>query len=204
MRMFICLALILVVSPETSPQSATQVGSGPQAAVEIKILEEISSQTLHPGQSIAFEVDHDVTYGTTSISAGTRVTGEVTQVKAAGAWEKSGSLDLVLRPVHLANGSTIKLDFYRPKKLSGKKEKAAVGIVAPFVLFYYWPLVPIAAVQESRTHGQPAIVHAGERFLVYGSSPEPAPVASPPATAPAANSQPAAGTIPRSAASPEQ
>lgn len=148
--------------------SAQNAELPPHTAVEIRILEDISSQSLHAGQVIAFEVDHDIVRDSTIvIPHGTSVTGEVTQVKAAGRAGREGSLDLVLKPLRLSDGTTLQLDFYRPKKRSGKGEKAAVGIVAPFVLFYYWPLLPVAMIQESRNHGQPYLVKKGERYIVY-------------------------------------
>ena len=166
-----CIALVLA----SCLCSAQNVSVPLHTAVEIKILEDISSQTLHAGQTIAFEVDQDIqSDGVTVIAKETRVTGEVTQVKAAGVAGRPGSLDLALKSIRLADGSTVQLDFYRPKKRSGKGEKTAYGIVAPFVLFYYWPLLPIAAVQESRNHGQPYLAKAGERYLVYVVSTRPA------------------------------
>lgn len=170
--------------------SAQNAGLPPHTAVEIRILEDISSQTLHEGQTIAFEVDHDIVYNSTAvIPQGTSVAGEVTQVKAAGRAGKAGSLDLVLKPIKLADGTSIQLDFYRPRKRSGKGEKTAVGIAAPFVLFYYWPLLPVAMVQESRNHGQPYLVKKGERYLVYVIAAQPG--------------SPAASTTPPSETSPK-
>lgn len=167
-----CITLVLA----SCLCSAQNVPIPLHTAVEIKILEDISSQTLRAGQTIAFDVDHDVlSHGATVIAEGTRVMGEVTQVKAAGVAGRPGSLDLALKPIRLADGSMVQLDFYRPKRRSGKGEKTAYGIAAPFVLFYYWPLLPIAAVQESRNHGQPYLVKAGERYLVYVVSTQPAP-----------------------------
>lgn len=169
-----CIALVLTSCLCSAQNVSLSVPL--HTAVEIKILEGISSQTLHAGQTVAFDVDQDVlSNGVTVIAKGTQVTGEVTQVKAAGTAGRPGSLDLTLKPIRLADGSTVQLDFYRPKKRSGKGEKTAYGIAAPFVLFYYWPLLPIAAVQESRNHGQPYLVKAGERYLVYVVSTQPAP-----------------------------
>lgn len=139
----------------------------PGTAVEIELLENLSSQTMLSGQTVKFKTVRSVEVnGITMIPAGRLVAGEAKAVRASGAFQKNGSFDLILRPVRLDDGSFVHLDFYRPKLRSATKEKTEAAIVSVPVLLYYFPLIPVAAIASARS-GKPYEIRSGERYLVY-------------------------------------
>jgi hypothetical protein len=152
------------------PQTAPPAVLPDHTPVEIELGETISSETLHAGQQIRFKVLRDVIGpGGTVLPAGMSVTGEVSEVQSAGAFRKAGSFELRLRPLRLDDGSTVQLEFPRPKIRSAKGEKTATGIAAVPVLMYYFPFIPFAVVENSKK-GAAYTVRAGERYLVYSVS----------------------------------
>jgi len=135
--------------------------------VEIELLESVSSETLHDGQTVSFKIVRPVVEnGATVMAAGVAVSGEVKSVKTSGAWHKAGAFDMVLKPVRLEDGSIVSLDFPRPKLRGTKKEKTTVAIAAPPILAYYFPVIPVLLIGAARK-GKPFEIRAGERYLVY-------------------------------------
>ena len=135
--------------------------------VEIELQEGLSSETLHPGQEIAFKVIRPVIVdGETVISAGTPLAGEVRGAQKAGAFRKAGMLQLALKAIRLENGSLIQLEFPSPRVRSATREKTATGIAAGPVMLYYFPLIPFA-LAENVKKGAPFTIRAGERYRVY-------------------------------------
>ena len=140
--------------------------------VEIQLLENISSETLQAGQSVAFKVVKPVVVsGKTVLPADMPLSGEVKGVQTSHHWGKAGSFDLLLKPIHL-DGSIVLLDFHRPKLVSTKLtkgQKAATAAAAPLMAglaLYYFPLIPPALIASSKK-GKPYNIRAGERYLVY-------------------------------------
>jgi len=135
--------------------------------VEIELLENISSETLHAGQSVAFKLSQDLEgNGEKLLPAGTPLTGTVAASNAAGHWGKAGAFDLKLEPLNLADGAKVRLDFHRPTRLNTRKEKTGEGIGTAIMATYYFPLIPVALLASSRK-GKPFKVRAGERYRVY-------------------------------------
>jgi hypothetical protein len=146
----------------------------PHTAVEIELLDHVSSESLHTSQAVRFKVLTPVVVnGTTVITAGTPIEGEVRAVQASGAWQKAGRFDLGLKPLLLADGTKVNLDFQRPKLRGVKAEKTGMAIAGGLYLTYYFPLIPFALVEGAK-HGQPYDIRAGERYLVQVISCEPA------------------------------
>ena len=177
--------LLLAFMPAALGQSPSRAAAIPiNTAVEIELLEKVSSETMHDGQAISFKVVKPVEVdGIAVLAPGTPISGEVHAVKASGAWRKAGSFDLTLKPIKLSNGSTVHVDFLRPRHLSTRKEKTVIAIAAVPVLTYYFPLIPFMLV-ESAKHGKPYEIRTGERYLVYVIAGEPPtePIKSQPAT----------------------
>jgi hypothetical protein len=173
------LSMVLVISLTAGaiPQTAT-AASFPQTVpasdriplvtpVEIELLESVSSETLHAGQSVAFKLSQDLeAHGEKLLAAGTPVRGTVATANAAGHWGKAGAFDLKLEPLKLADGTEIRLDFHRPTRVSTRAEKANEGVQTTLVAMYYFPLIPVALQAGSRK-GKPFKVRAGERYRVY-------------------------------------
>jgi hypothetical protein len=155
--------LRLVTGQNEPPPARVPVGT----KVEIELLDDLSSESLHNGESVAFKVVSPVVVnGTIHIPAGTPVSGEVKGVQAAHSWHKAGSFALIFHPVQLDDGSVVQLDF-APTKIQGTRgEKTMSAIGTSMVLTYYFPLIPLVLVGAARK-GQAYKIKAGERYLVY-------------------------------------
>jgi len=159
-------------------QTAPPVAIEPRTEVEIELLESISSETLHPGQTIQFTLVRPLeSPGATLLPADTHFTGTVTSANAAGHWGKAGAFDLKLNPLKLEDGTLVTLDFHHPAKRNTRGEKTGETIGSALVLTYYFPLIPVALIAASRK-GKPFKIRAGERYLVYVTGTE-APAAEP-------------------------
>ena len=148
--------LLALVQPGLG-QSASKPAAVPlNTPVEIELLDTISSETIRDGQQIPFRIVTPVQVdGVTVLEAGTAVIGEVRAVKTSGAWKRPGSFDLILEPIEFGDGSQVKLDFLRPKRLSTKKEKTTTALVAGPVLFYYFPVIPFRSSLPTRNAANP-------------------------------------------------
>lgn len=167
-RRLLALALVIsLVHLANAQTDAPQMTVPEGTQVEIQLLDNLSSETLRDGQSVAFKVSRDVAVnGATLMPAGMPVSGEVKAVQAAGAWHKAGSFNLIFKPVRLEDGSMVQLDFHRPKLKSTKGETTGNAIGTTLMLTYYFPLIPVALIGGARK-GEPYAIRAGERYLVY-------------------------------------
>jgi len=135
--------------------------------VEIELLENISSETLHAGQQVTFKLSQDLeANGEKLLPAGTPLTGTVATANAAKHWGKAGVFDLKLEPLKLVDGTEVRLDFHRPTRVSTRAEKTNEDILTTIDAMYYFPLIPVALLAGSRK-GKPFKVRAGERYRVY-------------------------------------
>jgi hypothetical protein len=158
------------VSAQTEAPRATIPAN---TEVEIQLLENISSETLQAGQSVAFKVVKPVVVnGTTVLRVDTPLSGEVKAVQTSRHWGRGGSFDLVLKPIRLDDGSLAQLDFHRPRLVSTKLtkgQKVATAAASPLIAglaLYYFPLIPPAMIESSKK-GKPYNIRSGERYLVY-------------------------------------
>ena len=160
----VVFAFLLCGLAQTAPHPAAI----PQhTEVEIELIDSVSSETLHSGQSVAFKIVRPVVVnGKRVLAADTPVSGEVAAVKASGAWRKAGSFDLRLKPIQMDDGSIVQLDFHRPQRLGTKMEKTAAAEEKALFLAYYFPLIPVALVEGAKK-GKPYNIRSGERYLVY-------------------------------------
>ncbi|HMK23993.1 MAG TPA: hypothetical protein VK466_16785 [Terriglobales bacterium] len=177
MRPFLSVLLVIALSASSFPQAMPTSGL-PQTVpasdriplvtpVEIELLENISSETLHAGQSVAFKLSQDLeANGEKLLPAGTPLTGTVATANASGHWGKAGAFDLKLEPLKLGDGTLIRLDFHRPTRVSTHAEKTVESVGTAMVMTYYFPLIPVALLAGSRK-GKPFKVRAGERYRVY-------------------------------------
>lgn len=177
MRRLLALLLGTVLAQYNFAQVTTQfVCVPPGTGVEIELLQDISSQKLKAGQIIPFKVVRPIVLsGETLLPANTHVTGIVEAVQTSGHWGKNGAFDLTLQPLKLADGRLIHIDFPRPQKKSEKMEKAGRRITGAMYFSYYFPLIPVALIAHARK-GKPFNIRSGERYLVYVTSTEAAPV----------------------------
>lgn len=135
--------------------------------VEIELLENISSETLHAGQSVSFRLVRPLERsGVTLLAAGTPVTGRVRSVQASAEWGKRGGFDLALDPLRLADGKPLPVDFARPRRRSETAERAGDYEINALAYTLYFPLIPLGLVMAARK-GKPYNIRAGERYLVY-------------------------------------
>lgn len=145
------------------PGDLIPLGTG----VEIELLEDISSETLQPSQSVRFKLVRALERnGVTLATADTPFTGRVASANPAGHWKKAGAFDLRLEPLKLANEDQIRLDFHRPTRLNTRSEKTGETIGSAIVMTYYFPLIPVALLSGARK-GKPFKIRSGERYLVY-------------------------------------
>jgi hypothetical protein len=168
MQRLLALVLVCTLLPTGGAQTGIERGViPPHTAVEIELLENLSSETLHAGQSVSFKIVRPVEVdGVTVMTAGMRIPAEVRTVRSSGAWRKSGYFDLVFKPVPLKNGYIVQLDFYRPKLLGTKGDKTVSAIETSAGVVYAFPLLPFMVAAASR-RGRPYTVRSGERYLVY-------------------------------------
>jgi hypothetical protein len=168
MRSF--LSLVLTISLTWSAVAQTTAGMNQIPAgteVEIELLESISSETLHAGQTVPFKIVRSIeANGTMLLAAGTTFAGTVTRANPAGHWGKAGAFDLKLEPVKLSDGVPVRMDFYRPAKVNARGEKTTQTLENALTLAYYFPLIPVALIGGARK-GKPFTIRAGERYLVY-------------------------------------
>ncbi len=180
MRRMLPLLLSSALAQLQSAQVITQAVSIPRGtAVEIELLQDVSSETLKAGQTIPFKLVRPVELkGETLLPAGAPATGIVETVQTSRKWGKSGAFNLALQPLKLADGTIVRIDFPRssPRRTSGNKvEKAVDGTAtAIFVAYYFFPLIPVALIAKVRK-GKPFTIRSGERYLVYVTSTEAAP-----------------------------
>jgi hypothetical protein len=168
MRPFLSVLLSIALTTIGFPQAVPSSDRIPLVTpVEIELLENISSETLHAGQSVGFKLSQDLeANGEKLLTAGTPLAGTVTTANAAGHWGKAGAFDLKLEPLKLADGTEVRLDFHRPTRLSTREEKTTENIGTAIAATYYFPLIPAALLVGSRK-GKPFRVRAGERYRVY-------------------------------------
>ena len=77
----------------------------PGTEVEIELLETISSETLHVGQTVPFKLVRGLeSDGVTLLPSGTPFVGTVTGATARGHWGRAGAFDLKLQPLKLPDG----------------------------------------------------------------------------------------------------
>jgi hypothetical protein len=168
MRPFLSWLLIASLTASGFPQTVPASDRIPLVTpVEIELTENVSSETLHAGQSVAFKLSQDLeANGERLLPAGTLLTGTVMTANASGHWGKAGAFDLKLEPLKLVDGTEIRLDFHRPTRVSTRSERTGESIGTAIMATYYFPLIPVALLAGSRK-GKPFKVRAGERYRVY-------------------------------------
>ena len=167
MRPFVSVVLILSLTycgfgQVAPPAAVVPTGTG----VEIELLENISSESLKAGQSVAFKLVRGLEVnGVTLLPAGTRFSGTVTSANPSGHWGKAGAFDLKLDPLKLADGALVRVDFHRPARVNAREEEEGrddrIGDRND-LLFSADP-----GPDRRIAQGQAFKVRAGERYLVY-------------------------------------
>jgi hypothetical protein len=165
-----CLSIVLTFmvtwlafAQSVPPGDLIPLGTG----VEIELLQDVSSETLQPGQAVPFKLLNPFApHGVSLLPAGATFNGTVTGANSSGHWGKAGAFDLKLEPLKTADGTQVQLDFHRPARMSTRKEKTGETIGTALVLTYYFPLIPVALIGGSRK-GKPFHIRSGERYLVY-------------------------------------
>lgn len=159
----ICSLLWFSFAQEVPANDLIPLGSG----VEIELLQSISSESLHPGQVVPFKLVVPLeAHGIQLLPADSRFDGKVNAANPSGHWGKAGAFDLRLEPLKLPNGTEVRLDFHRPKRLKERGEKTGEVIGGSILMTYYFPLIPVALIGGARK-GKPFKIRAGERYLVY-------------------------------------
>ena len=164
MRRMLGLLLSIALAQLQSAQVSTQSVSVPRGTgVEIELLQDVSSETLKPGQTIPFKLVRPVKRnGETLLPAGTPATGVVETLQNSGRWGKSGALNLNLQPLKLADGTLVHIDFPHPQRKSERMEKVGRRAEAAMAFTYSFPLIPVALIANAR-RGKPFTIRSGER-----------------------------------------
>ena len=168
MRPCLSVALMFVVTWVAFAQSMPAgdlipLGTG----VEIELLQDVSSETLQPGETVPFKLVNPLApHGVSLLPAGATFKGTVASANSSGHWGKAGAFDLKLEPLRIEDGTQVQLDFHRPTRTSTRAEKTGETIGTAVVLTYYFPLIPVALIGSSRK-GKPFHIRSGERYLVY-------------------------------------
>ena len=167
MRHLLSLLVMIASLQYTRAQDSNSSVIPDHTAVEIELQQDISSESLHEGEALAFKIIRPVVVqNVTVLAQGTSVWGEVKTVKVAGSWRRAGSFDLTLKPLQMENGTVVQLDFPHPQVRSAKAEKAGSAVGTGLLMTYYFPLIPVALIGAAKK-GKPYEIRAGERYLVY-------------------------------------
>jgi len=156
-----CLALgpALGQEPNAKPVKVT-IPDG--TAVEVELTSNVSSEAVEPGTIVDFSVVQTVKQdGLVVIARGAPVRGRIVQVKKARHWGRAGKISWAAQDVWAVDGSRIPVRFTKEAEGGGSSGKVAVAIVATSVVF--WPAAPVWGLHK----GKPAVMPAGQRFLVY-------------------------------------
>lgn len=177
MHRLLTLGLIAALGQPSFSQGTTPVLPVPAGTgVEIELLQDMSSESIKAGQTIAFKLVRPIELdGKTLFTAGAPVTGVVETVRTSGKWGRAGAFKLTLQPLKLSDGMVIHLDFPHPQKKGEKAEKVGEVIVGAlyepnYLLFPAWLIAGTAIKGKSFT------VRSGERYLVYVTSTEAGPL----------------------------
>lgn len=144
-------------------------------AVHVVLTKTISSEDAKQGEVVELTVAEPVQiHGVEVIASGSKARATIVKAHKTSPNGKPGELVIAMQDVVAADGTHIPLRLLKkalPRLGSDAAdigENILVGIAAPFVIFY----LPIAGlespqVQKRKQLGRPAIVGAGENFLVF-------------------------------------
>jgi hypothetical protein len=180
MRRVLTLLLSAALAQLVFAQSTNQGVSVPSGTgVEVELLQDVSSETLQTGQAIPFRLVRPIEVkGETLLPAGTPATAMVEAIQKAGHWGKKGAFDLRFQPLKLGDGTLVHIDFARPQKKSEAGEKTERGIELGADFAEDYPYLLILPILKARK-GKVVTIRSGERYLVYVTSTEAAPAATP-------------------------
>lgn len=147
-------------APVATSSKKVQVTDG--IAVEIELMQNISSEELKEGDPVPFKVVRPVEInGVTVIKKDATARGHVVKVKKAGRWGKQGKLDWAMNDAISVDGTKIPLRFTQAARGDSKGGTVAVAAVATTVL-----LGPVGLLWGLKK-GKPAIIPAGNKYTVY-------------------------------------
>jgi hypothetical protein len=144
-------------------------------AVHVRLKKEMSSQAIHRGDTIEFEVAEPVLIdGTTVIEKGATATAKIVEGKSAGHFGRHGRLAWAMESVSAVDGTRIPLRFIKEPAQggSGVKGRTKAGVAADTTILagamlYYWPIAAVSLPFAAASKGKPEVIPAGERYLVF-------------------------------------
>jgi hypothetical protein len=164
----IILAMVQAESGTASANSGSATTSSRKVqvpdgiAVEVELMQNVSSEELKEGDPVAFKVVRPVEInGVTVIKKDATARGHVVKVKKAGRWGKQGKLDWAMNDAISVDGTKIPLRFTQAARGDSKGGTVAVAAVATTVL-----LGPVGLLWGLKK-GKPAIIPAGNKYTVY-------------------------------------
>lgn len=148
------LLLVMFLAPVISAQEMTTVPATliipDGTAVELRLVENISSAHAHVGDLLDFIVVRDVNVdGFTVIPAGTMAQGSVTGVKGRRILGIGGKVSLKLDSVELVNGNQIALRGSKEVKGGSRTTLMAAAMVATALIFL--PVTPVFLLTRGHT-----------------------------------------------------
>ncbi len=156
-----------------SAQQAVMVADG--TALHVRLKEELSSQKVHRGDLVEFEVAEPLLVnGATVVEKGAIATARIADGKSAGHFSRNGRLAWAMDSVPAVGGVHLPLRFIKEvpqggagAKTPSKAAKAAEAAALSPVLLYYSPAIVVAIPFAAAKKGKPEIIPAGERYLVF-------------------------------------
>lgn len=149
--MAFCMLHVSVFANST-PKVILKAGT----AVELELLNTISSEFALPGTSVDFRVVNDIEAdGQVVVKAGQIVSGQVINASKSKAIGKPGYVEIKINSIKSENGKSI---YLTQNNLSREgKDKTALSIVLGVVICLLFLLIK----------GENASIPAGERILTY-------------------------------------
>ena len=96
--------------------------------VRVRLLDTLSSRTLHEGDHFDYEVARDARTGDfVWIPAGTRGVGTVTRARRAGAFGRGGKLNFAFGPIRSTTGETVVLGVSARSQEENERQHLATG-----------------------------------------------------------------------------
>jgi hypothetical protein len=141
-------------------QSDVQVPDGQE--VEIELTADISSRNVKVGDLIYFTVTQEVVVnGAIVIEKGATARALITTAKKNSYWGHAGKLEWAMKDVLAADRTRIPTRF--SKRAVGDSKGLSVGVTAVALGILFPPVGLLAGLKK----GEPAIIGAGNRYVVF-------------------------------------
>jgi len=175
MQLTVLIVALAMAPPAENPAAAESVRVPDGTAIHIRVREALSSQQLHNGDIVNFDVAEPVLIGDEVVIAkGARATARIASSKAAGHFGTQGRLGWSMEDVTAVDGTRVRLRFIKEPPSGGagakgmsKTQTAAVAAAASPLVLYYAPVIIVAIPFVAAQKGKPEIIPAGEHYLAF-------------------------------------